>query len=184
MSFVEILLIGISLAMDAFAVSIVKGLSFKKVSIFEALKISLYFGFFQAIMPLFGYLLGIGFSEFVSRIDHWIAFVALGIIGFNMIKESSEDVEANSDTSFKTMILLSIATSIDALVIGVTFSFLKVNIIRASTIIGLTTCIICIIGVLIGHIVGKKFGARANLFGGIVLILIGLKTLLEHLFFN
>lgn len=181
MGFIEILLIGVSLAMDAFAVSMVKGLSFKRVSIFEAIKIGLYFGLFQGIMPVLGYLLGMGFSNFVSHIDHWIAFIALGIIGFNMIKESFEEVEGNSDTSFKTMIILSIATSIDALVVGVTFSFLKVNIIKSVTIIGLTTFIISLIGVLIGHIVGKKFGSRANLFGGIVLISIGVKILIEHL---
>lgn len=182
MGFIELLLIGISLAMDAFAASIVKGLSFKRSSIFRAMKVGLYFGIFQAIMPLLGYLLGISFSNIVSRIDHWIAFISLGIIGFNMIKESFEDVDVDSDTSFKTMLFLSVATSIDALVVGVTFSFLKVNILKAITIIGLITFFICVVGVLIGHIVGKKFGSKTNMLGGLVLILIGLKTLIEHLF--
>lgn len=182
MGFIELLLIGISLAMDAFAASIVKGLSFKRASIFRAMKVGLYFGIFQAIMPLLGYLLGISFSNIVSRIDHWIAFISLGIIGFNMIKESFEDVDVDSDTSFKTMLFLSVATSIDALVVGVTFSFLKVNILKAITIIGLITFFICVVGVLIGHIVGKKFGSKTNMLGGLVLILIGLKTLIEHLF--
>ena len=166
--------------MDAFAVSICKGLAFKQKSALKAMKIGLYFGVFQALMPFIGYILGSNFSNLVSKIDYIIAFLSLSIIGVNMIKESFEEDEVDGDLSLKTMLVLSVATSIDALVMGVTFAFLKINIFRVITIIGLTTFIFSIFGVLIGNIVGKRLGNKANFFGGLVLIIIGLKILFEH----
>ena len=141
-----------------------------------------YFGGFQALMPLIGYILGIGFQSFVQSIDHWIAFVLLGIIGFNMIRESlGDDENINSNLDFKTMLPLAIATSIDALAVGITFAFLKVNILLSILIIGITTFVFSVVGVKIGHIFGEKYKNKAELMGGIILILIGLKILLEHL---
>lgn len=182
MGFLEIFLIGIGLAMDAFAVSICKGLSVTKLKIKNALTCGFYFGGFQALMPFIGYILGVQFKESIEAIDHWIAFLLLGFIGFNMIKEAFEEEETcNNDFSFKAMIPLAIATSIDALAVGVTFAFLSVNIIYAITIIGITTFIIGAIGVKIGHIFGMKYKSKAEMTGGIILIVMGLKILLEHL---
>ena len=183
MELIEIAFIGISLSMDALAVSLSKGLTSKKINLKKAIIIGLYFGTFQALMPLIGYLLGSSFQEYIEEIDHWVAFVALSLIGTNMIKESFKNNEEVVDDSidFKNMIILSIATSIDALVVGVTFGFLEVNIIEASSMIGLITFIISVLGVIIGHRVGNKLGNKANILGGIVLILIGCKILLEHL---
>ena len=169
--------------MDAFAVSICKGLSFKKNSFNKALIVGLYFGFFQLFMTLIGYLLGSSFSYLIEKIDHWIAFIALGIIGLNMIKESFEEQKYDNDLSFKTMIILSIATSIDALIVGITFAFLKTDILLSISIIGLVTFILCFIGVYIGRIIGYKIGNKANILGGTILIIIGIKVLIEHLFF-
>ena len=183
MELIEIAFIGISLSMDALAVSLSKGLTSKKINLKKAIIIGLYFGTFQALMPLIGYLLGSSFQEYIEEIDHWVAFVALSLIGTNMIKESFKNNEEVVDDSidFKNMIILSIATSIDALVVGVTFGFLEVNIIEASSMIGLITFIISVLGVIIGHRVGNKLGNKANILGGIVLILFGCKLLLEHL---
>lgn len=183
MSIVEIILISISLAMDAFAVSICKGLTFKKTNIKKAIIIGLYFGLFQGLMPLFGYLLGNTFQELIASIDHWIAFILLGFIGLNMIKESRSEDENKSDdkVDFKTMLPLAIATSIDALTIGITFAFLKVNILITIISIGLITFILSVIGVLLGKKIGTKFDRVAELIGGLILILLGLKILLEHL---
>lgn len=183
MNIVEIIIIGIGLAMDAFAVAVCKGLSMKKMNWKSAIIIALYFGIFQAGMPILGYFLGSTFSSFVESVDHWIAFVLLSIIGGNMIKESFDDeIEKRNDkVDAKTMLLLAIATSIDALTIGVTFAFLKVNIILAVTIIGVITFVLSVLGVKIGNKFGDKFQNKAELFGGIILILIGLKILLEHL---
>ena len=169
--------------MDAFAVSICKGLSMKKIILKKAIIIALYFGFFQALMPVIGYFLGTTFSNLVTSIDHWIAFGLLTIIGGNMIKESFDDEEEkrNDKVDFKTMIILSIATSIDALAVGITFAFLKVNIILSVIFIGTITFLISLIGVKIGNKFGDKFQNKAELLGGITLILIGLKILLEHL---
>ena len=179
----EILVIAIGLAMDAFAVAICKGLSMKKMNWKNAIIIALYFGVFQAVMPIIGYLLGITFSDFVKSIDHWIAFILLSVIGVNMIKESTDDEidKRNDKTDFKTMILLAIATSIDALAIGVTFSLFEINIVFSVAIIGIITFLLSILGVKIGNKFGDKFQNKAEFTGGIILIFIGLKILLEHL---
>ena len=189
MNFVELLIIAIGLSMDAFAVSIGKGLSLKKIKLSHALKVGLWFGGFQALMPLIGYMLGSTFAEIVSTFDHWVAFVLLSLIGGNMIKESLEnDSDNDCDCNKKdkngfgltTMFTLAVATSIDALAIGVTFSFFKVAIIPAIITIGITTFLFSVAGLKIGHIFGCKYKSHAELFGGVILILIGLKILIEH----
>lgn len=183
MKFIEILIIGISLAMDAFAVSVCKGLSMKKMNWKKAGIIALYFGIFQALMPIIGFVLGSAFSEVVESIDHWIAFFLLAIIGINMIKEAKDDeIEKRNDlVDFKTMFPLAIATSIDALAVGITFAIFNTNIIYAISIIGIVTFIIALLGVKIGNKFGDKFQNKAELVGGIFLILIGVRILLEHL---
>lgn len=184
MGLIEIILIAVSLAMDAFAVSICKGLSMKKMDWKKAIIIGLYFGIFQAVMPVIGYLLGVGFEESIKFIDHWIAFGLLAFIGGNMVKEAlskEDDEEVDDKVDFKTMIVLAIATSIDALAVGVTFAFLNVNIVVSVCLIGIVTFVISCIGVKIGNVFGDKYEKKAELAGGIVLILIGLKILLEHL---
>ena len=183
MKFLEIFLIGIGLAMDAFAVSICKGLSMKKINYKKTIIIALYFGIFQAIMPVIGYFLGTTFESLVTQIDHWIAFILLGIIGINMIKEafSKESENCNDKVDFKTMILLAIATSIDALAVGITFAFLKTEILSAVTMIGIITFILSLIGVNIGNKFGDKHEKNAEILGGIILILMGIKILIEHL---
>jgi len=184
MSYIEIVLIAIGLSMDAFAVSIMLGLSVQKPTLKQYLLPGIYFGFFQALMPLIGYYTGSLFAEKIQKFEHWIAFGLLTIIGANMIKESfSKDEEKHDDNKFKfiNMLLLAIATSIDALAIGVTFAFFKINIFAAIAIIGLTTFCISICGVKIGNIFGVKFKSKAELLGGIVLVALGLKILLEHL---
>ena len=184
MNIVDILVIGVGLSMDAFAVSVCKGLAMKKMDIKKALVCSLYFGVFQALMPLIGFLLGSGFKNVVSSIDHWIAFVLLGIIGINMIKEAKSCDVVNDSMDVKTMLTLAVATSIDALAIGVTFAFLKVSIIPAVSIIGLITFVCCFIGVTLGSVFGEKLKSKAEIMGGVMLILIGTKILIEHLFFQ
>jgi UPF0059 membrane protein GCWU000182_01647 len=184
MNIIDILVIGVGLSMDAFAVSICKGLAMKKMDIKKALVCSLYFGVFQALMPLIGFLLGSGFKNVVSSIDHWIAFVLLGIIGINMIKEAKSCDVVNDSMDVKTMLTLAVATSIDALAIGVTFAFLKVSIIPAVSIIGLITFVCCFIGVKLGSAFGEKLKSKAEIMGGVMLILIGTKILIEHLFFQ
>lgn len=184
MGLVEIILIAVSLAMDAFAVSICKGLSMKKMDWKKAIIIGLYFGLFQGGMPLIGYLLGVGFEESIKFIDHWIAFVLLAFIGGNMIKEAlskNDEDEVDDKVDFKTMVVLAIATSIDALAVGVTFAFLNVNIILAVSLIAMITFIISCIGVKLGNVFGDKYEKKAEFAGGVVLVLIGLKILLEHL---
>ena len=183
MSFVEILLIAIALSMDAFAVSVCKGLSVPKLLPRHALTVGLYFGGFQALMPLIGYLLGHSFESAIASIDHWIAFALLALIGGNMVREALGDDEENTDASFgfKTMLLLSVATSIDALAVGVSFAFLGVNIIAAIATIGTTTFILSIVGIKVGNVFGAKYKGKAELVGGIMLMLMGLKILLEHL---
>lgn len=179
----EILLISIGLAMDAFAVSICKGLSFKTMSWKKAIIVGLYFGFFQALMPLIGYFLGATFESVVTKVDHWIAFILLGIIGINMIKEAfgNDEENQNDKVDFKTMIMLAIATSIDALAVGITFAFLKVNMVIATIMIGIVTFGICVIGVKIGNKFGDKYERKAEVVGGLILIFMGIKILLEHL---
>ena len=183
MGFIEIFLVGVGLSMDAFAVSICKGLSTRVLKLKHALICGGYFGFFQGLMPLIGYLLGVSFQAQIEAIDHWIAFILLALIGGNMLKEAfeDEDEECVEDFSFKAMIPLAIATSIDALAVGVTFAFLKVNIITAIIIISITTFVISMFGVKIGNVFGNKYKSKAEIAGGVILILIGLKILLEHL---
>lgn len=191
MSLLELLIIAIGLSMDAFAVSIGKGLSVTKIKLSHALKVGLWFGGFQALMPLIGYLLGSTFADIVSAYDHWVAFVLLALIGGNMIKEAFEkDDECDCNKKekncfgFVTMLTLAVATSIDALAIGVTFAFFKVAIIPAIITIGITTFLFSVAGLKIGHIFGCKYKSHAELFGGVILILIGLKILLEHTIFS
>ncbi len=185
MGIIEILLISISLAMDAFAVSICKGVSMKKMNWKKAIIIGLYFGGFQMLMPIIGYMLGKGFENVVASIDHWIAFILLAGIGANMIKEafSDESDKVNDNIDVKTMILLAIATSIDALAVGITFAFLKVNLILAISLIGIVAFTLSVIGTKIGNRFGDKYGNKACLVGGVILILMGIKILIEHLFF-
>lgn len=183
MGLVELIILSVGLAMDAFAVSICKGLAMKKIKWKNAIIIGLYFGIFQAIMPLIGYLLGVSFQSAITSIDHWVAFVLLVGIGANMIREaiSKEKEEANDSIKIKDMLILAIATSIDALAIGITFAFLEVNITLAVSLIGIITFIISVIGVKIGNIFGDKYERKAELAGGIILIGLGIKILIEHL---
>ena len=183
MELLEIILIAIGLAMDAFAVSICKGLSMKKMSWKKALIVGLYFGIFQGLMPVIGYLLGTSFEGLVTKIDHWIAFGLLVFIGANMLKEAfgNDSENCNDNVDFKTMIVLAIATSIDALAVGITFAFLQTNILLAALAIGIITFAICVIGVKIGNKFGDKYERNAEMVGGLILILIGIKILLEHL---
>lgn len=169
--------------MDAFAVAICKGLAMKKLSWKKALIIGLWFGGFQALMPTIGYLLGTRFESYVTAIDHWIAFVLLALIGANMVKESfsKEEESSNDSVDFKTMFLLAIATSIDALAVGVTYAFLQVRIVPAVSFIGVITFTLSIVGVKIGNVFGLKYKSKAELTGGIILIVMGIKILLEHL---
>lgn len=185
MNIVELLLIAVGLAMDAFAVSICKGLAMKKMNHKLAFTLALFFGGFQAMMPFIGWLLGSQFASKISKFDHWIAFILLSIIGFQMLKEAlgHEEEDLSPVVSLKEIVVLAIATSIDALAVGVTFSFLNVSIIKAISVIGVITFIISFAGVKIGNVFGMKYKAKAEIFGGLVLICIGLKILVEHLFF-
>lgn len=171
--------------MDAFAVSVCKGLAMPKCTFKKAAIVGLWFGGFQALMPAIGYILGAQFQEAIASIDHWIAFVLLALIGGNMIHEALDNDEEEADASLdvKTMFLLAVATSIDALAIGITFAFLKVNIIPAVCFIGIVTFIISFAGVKIGNVFGARYKNKAEIVGGIILILLGLKILLEHLGF-
>ncbi|MBR4092331.1 MAG: manganese efflux pump [Oscillospiraceae bacterium] len=184
MSFSELLLIAIGLSMDAFAVAVCKGLSVGKTKVRHYIITGVWFGGFQALMPFLGYLLGTTFEKYIVTFDHWIAFILLSIIGINMIKEglSKEENETDASFSFKNMFLLAIATSIDALAVGVTFALLPdVNIINAVSLIGMTTFILSAIGIKIGSVFGMKYKSAAEITGGIILILMGTKILLEHL---
>ncbi|MDD6395576.1 MAG: manganese efflux pump MntP family protein [Acutalibacteraceae bacterium] len=183
MGIFDLVVIAIGLSMDAFAVSICKGLSVKKVQPKHVITAGAYFGGFQALMPLIGYMLGKQFESMITSIDHWIAFVLLGIIGGNMVREalSGDDDVQNDSFSFKTMFPLAIATSIDALAIGVTFAFLKVNIIPAVLLIGVITFGFSAVGIKIGNAFGTKYKSKAELAGGLILILLGIKILIEHL---
>lgn len=185
MSLFTLFVTAVGLSMDAFAVSICKGLAMKKLSWKKALIIGLWFGGFQALMPSVGYLLGSRFEKYVISIDHWIAFVLLALIGISMIRESlsSEEENANDAVDFKTMLLLAIATSIDALAVGVTYAFLQVQIVPAVSFIGIITFFLSIIGVKIGNVFGLKYKTKAEIAGGVILLLMGTKILLEHLGF-
>ncbi|MBR4081872.1 MAG: manganese efflux pump [Clostridia bacterium] len=187
MTLTELLIIAVGLSMDAFAVAICKGLSVRKATVKQALIVGAYFGGFQALMPAIGYVLGSQFSELIVAIDHWIAFVLLGLIGGNMIREALSGEEecpcAQHDESFafRTMLPLAVATSIDALAMGVTFAFLQVNIIAAVLFIGVITFTLSAVGLKVGRVFGAKFKSKAELLGGVVLVLMGTKILLEHL---
>ena len=184
MSKLELFLLAVGLSMDAFAVTVCKGLSVKKLELKHALLAGIYFGGFQALMPVIGYFAGSYFADLISDYDHWIVFILLAIIGGNMIKEAfGEEEDVNDNFGVKTMLLLAIATSIDALAVGVSFAFLKVNILYAAGFIGITTFILSAIGIKIGNVFGSRYKSKAELAGGIILILIGFKVLLEHLGF-
>lgn len=185
--FVELFLIGVGLSMDAFAVSICKGLGMSRLNMRQAAVISLYFGGFQALMPLIGWALGSQLTDFITPIDHWIAFGLLAFVGGKMLwdafHEDDEDEGTQTDEKLdlKELLMLAIATSIDALAVGITFAFLQVAIVPSITIIGLTTFVISFAGVAVGHFFGARFEKPATIVGGVVLILIGVKILLEHL---
>jgi manganese efflux pump family protein len=182
----EILVISVGLSMDAFAVSITLGLEEKNPTIILILIPGFYFGFFQALMPLTGFFAGTYFAKNIQFLDHWVAFILLSAIGANMIKESFSRKEEKPDAhplQFIKMLLLAIATSIDALAIGITFSFFKINIFTSILIIGLTTFCISTAGVRVGNIFGTRFKSKAEFAGGTILILLGVKILIEHLFF-
>jgi len=183
MSLGELFLIAVGLSMDAFAVSVCKGLATGKARLSHMGVTGLYFGGFQAGMPLIGYLLGKNFESLIVQWDHWIAFVLLAIIGANMIRESfgGDEEEVDADFGPKAMLPMAVATSIDALAVGVTFAFLRVNIVPAVSFIGVTTFVLSAIGVKIGSVVGGKCKSAAERLGGVILILMGLKILLEHL---
>ena len=186
MTLTELLIIAIGLSMDAFAVSIGKGLSLRSVRLRHYLLAGLWFGGFQALMPLVGYACGVRFAEAVASIDHWIAFGLLAIIGGKMVRDalSGEEESLDADFSLRTMFLLAVATSIDALAVGVSFAFLHVDLTRSVITIGLTTALFSAAGVQIGHLFGNRWRSHAELLGGVVLISMGLKILVEHLFFN
>jgi putative Mn2+ efflux pump MntP len=186
MGVLELFLLAVGLSMDAFAVSICKGLSVKELRPKHALICGVYFGGFQALMPLIGWALGMQFQSLITSIDHWIAFVLLAVIGINMVREARSDEEETANDCFdvKTMLPLAVATSIDALAVGVTFAFLDVSIVPAVSFIGVTTFVCSAIGVKLGHVFGLRFQSKAELLGGLVLIGIGLKILIEHLFFG
>lgn len=178
----EILAIAVGLAMDAFAVAVCKGLSMGKMDGRKALLTGVWFGTFQTIMPILGYVLGVSFRAYIESVDHWIAFVLLLIIGFNMIREAvGEEEELDDSFDLKTMLMLAIATSIDALAVGVSFAFLKVDIWLSAGVIGVVAFVLSMAGVKIGNVFGARYKKRAELAGGIILILMGLKILLEHL---
>ena len=183
MSLIELFLIAVGLSMDAFAVAVCKGLAMPKMSWKGAAIVGLYFGGFQALMPFLGYLLGAGFKDAISAYDHSVAFILLALIGGNMIRESREDEEESLDASlsFRSMVLLAIATSIDALAVGVTLAFLDVPILSSVCFIGVVTFCLSLVGVKAGNVFGCKYKSKAEFVGGLVLILIGLKILLEHM---
>ena len=183
MDIISLLLLAVGLSMDAFAVSVCKGLALKKVSLRHMCIVGAWFGGFQALMPSLGYLLGSRFEQYITAIDHWIAFVLLVLIGANMIREAlskEEAEEANASLAFKTMLLMAVATSIDALAVGITFAFLSVHIVPAALTIGATTFLLSAAGVKVGSVFGAKYEKKAQLLGGAILILLGLKMLLSH----
>jgi UPF0059 membrane protein CK5_16150 len=185
---IELFLLGVGLSMDAFAVSVCKGLGMRKLNKKQALIIGLYFGGFQALMPFVGWLLGSQFQKYITSIDHWIAFILLGFIGGKMMIEAvrewnEEEVVDVMDAPIdhKNMLVLAVATSIDALAVGITFAFLGTPIVEAITIIGITTMVISIAGVAVGNFFGSRYKSKAEFIGGLILVLLGLKILLEHL---
>lgn len=185
MGILELFILAVGLAMDAFAVSICKGLSIRALKLRQALLVGVWFGVFQALMPTIGYILGAAFTDLIESVDHWIAFILLLLIGGNMIREGAGGDEEDCDPSlsFGVMFMLAIATSIDALAVGVTFAFLRIDIVPAAALIGAVTFAISAAGVKVGNLFGARYKARAEIFGGAALVLIGTKILLEHLGF-
>ncbi len=181
MHFYELLLIAIGLSMDAFAVSVCKGLSLGSLKPRHAALAGLYFGGFQFLMPLLGWALGFRFEHVIESVDHWVAFILLAVIGLSMIRESGKTEELSGDFGVRSMLVLAVATSIDALAVGITFAFLSVRILPAAGLIGITTFFLSAAGVCIGHYFGLRYKAKAERAGGVILILIGLKILMEHL---
>ena len=186
MELIELFLVALSLSMDAFAVSLCKGLSVGRPTPGQCLTCGAWFGGFQALMPLIGFLLGVRFQEVISSVDHWVAFVLLGLIGANMVREALGGDEEHVDSSFgpRAMLPLAVATSIDALAVGVTFAFLRVEIALAVALIGVTTLVLSALGVKVGSVFGDRFQSKAELAGGVILILMGTKILLEHTVFS
>ena len=182
MGIVEILLIAIGLSMDAFAVAVCKGLSTRKLRFKHYLLVGAWFGGFQGLMPALGFLLGSTFEKYITAFDHWVAFGALALIGANMIKESFKRGECSidADFSFRTMLAMAVATSIDALAVGVSLAFLKVNIWFAVFLIGLITAVFSATGIVVGNMFGCCFKSKAELAGGVILVVMGCKILLEH----
>lgn len=186
MSLIELFILAVGLSMDAFAVAVCKGLSMQRMNKKHALIIGLYFGGFQAGMPLIGYYLGYHFKEAITSVDHWIAFILLVLIGANMVKESfcrCDEEELDPSVDFKTMAVLAVATSIDALAVGVTLAFLSVHIVPAVSFIGIITFLLSVAGVKAGNLFGMKYKSKAEFAGGVILIVMGTKILIEHLFF-
>lgn len=185
MDFLSLVLIAVGLAMDAFAVSICKGLAMKRPSPKAIIVVGLWFGFFQALMPLIGYYLGSSFYDYISDYDHWIAIILLAAIGLNMIREALSGEEDGVDDSigFRTMLVLAVATSIDALAVGISLAMTGDDIVSPALLIGIVTFLISAVGVKIGSVFGDRFGQKAELVGGVILIIIGLRILLEHLGF-
>ena len=183
MDLLTLLTLAVGLAMDAFAVSICKGLAMREKVLKKGVIVGLWFGGFQALMPTIGFFLGTQFKDQITSIDHWIAFVLLGVIGINMVKEalSNDEEQADDSIAVKEMFMLAVATSIDALAVGITFAFLNVHIVSAASMIGVCTFLISFVGVKIGNIFGTKYKSKAELAGGIILILLGFKILFEHL---
>ena len=196
MDIISLLAISVALSMDAFSVSICKGLATKKFSLKTALLCGLWFGGFQALMPIIGYYLGAQFEHLIRSFDHWIAFGLLLVIGVNMIREALSEEDSTDDgqqatgqcscsnTGFKTMLMMAIATSIDALAVGVSFAFLSVDLWKSVTVIGITTFLFSFVGVRIGNVFGSRYSKAAEITGGVILILLGCKILVEHLFFS
>ena len=182
MSLIELFILAVGLSMDAFAVSVCKGLSLGKIKPKHMCIAGAWFGGFQALMPLMGYFLGSFFADKITKYSHWIAFILLVIIGANMVREAfGEEERLDANMNPTSMFLLAIATSIDALAVGITFAFLNVHIVSAASMIGVCTFLISFAGVKIGNIFGTKYKSKAELAGGIILILLGFKILLEHL---
>lgn len=181
--FITLFVLAVGLSMDAFAVAVCKGLAMKKMSWKNAVIVGLWFGTFQALMPVIGYFLGVSFADRIKSVDHWIAFVLLALIGGNMIREAfgKEEERASADLDVKTMFIMAVATSIDALAVGVTFAFLDQNMPLAVSLIGVTTFMLSMLGVKVGNLFGVKYKSKAEFIGGLILILLGAKILLKHL---
>lgn len=183
MGVAELLILAVGLSMDAFAVAVCKGLALEKLSLRKMALVGLWFGGFQALMPLLGYFLGTAFQQYIQAFDHWVAFALLSLIGANMIRESlsKEEEHESASLGFRAMLVLAVATSIDALAVGVTFAFLQVNVWLAVSVIGCVTFALSALGVKIGNVFGIKYKSRAEFAGGLILILLGVKILVEHL---